>query len=242
MRSQALFSVLPYASLALFAAGLVIRYLLIRPSSAPVTEGEGDASRGMARGAAWRPAFALIFLGHLLGAILPKAVLAWNTSPARLYGLEAIALATGLAALREWTGMLRRHLMPDAGTLSAELADAALLSIVGVALASGLFTALVHRWGSSWGVITLTPYARSILRGRPLPELASQLPYLAQLHVAAALAALIALPWTGPGRILVVGLHRALRAAGRPIATATLAAETWLRRRDPRPWIWPDED
>jgi nitrate reductase gamma subunit len=230
MRSQALFAVFPYATLALFAAGILIRYLLIRPRSAAATDGEDDASREMARGVVWRAGVALLFLGHLLGAILPKGVLAWNTSPGRLYAVEAAALAAGVAALLGWSGLLRRHLTRTAGSLSAEFADAALLSIVGVALASGLLTALLHRRGSSWGVITLTPYARSILRGRPLTELASQLPYVAQLHVAAAFAALVVLPWTRLGGILVVGLHRALRAAGRPIATAALATEAWLRR------------
>jgi nitrate reductase gamma subunit len=242
MRSQALFAVFPYAGLALFAAGVVIRHLLDRPRSAAAPQGEDRASPEMARGVVWRAGVALLFLGHLLGAILPRGVLAWNASPGRLYAAEAAALAAGVAALLGWSGLVRRHLTRTAGSLPAELADAALLSIVGVALASGLLTALLHRWGSSWGVITLTPYARSILRGRPLTELASQLPYVAQLHVAAAFTALIVLPWTQPGRLLVVGLHRALRAAGRPIAAAALAAETWLRRRDPRPWIWPDED
>jgi len=242
MTPSALFAVLPYAALAAFGAAIAIRYLLawkrMDAGSEPAPPGTREAFRG---GPLWRAGVALLFLGHLLGVVLPRGVLAWNVSPARLYLLEGLAFASGVAALLGWTRLVWRHL-GRTGSLAAELAETAFLSLLGLALASGLMTAVFHRWGSSWGVMTLTPYAWSLLRGRPLTDLASQLPYLVHLHVAAALAALVIAPWTRLGAFLVAALHRVFQAMGRPVATLGAAVEAWFRRRNPAAWIWPDED
>jgi nitrate reductase gamma subunit len=184
----------------------------------------------------------LLLLGHLAGLFFPRWVLTWNTGPTRLYLLELVAFASGVAALLGWLGLLWRHLGRSSAQWAAEMADTAFLSLFGLALGSGLATAALHRWGSSWGVVTLTPYARSLLRGRPVTELASQLPFLARLHMAAAFAALALVPATRLGVLLVVALHRVLEVMGKPIAPCTRVLEAWLRKHDPRPWIWPDED
>jgi len=242
MRSEPLFAVGPYIALALFAAALAARYLLARRRMATSAEGTLGGRGAFQGGALWRAGVALLVLAHLAGMLLPKGILASNVSPTRLYLLEGVAFASGLAALLGWIGLIWRRLRRGEGSRAQDLADVAFLSILGVALASGLLTAVLHRWGSSWGVMILTPYALSVLRGRPVAELASQLPYLAQLHVAAAFVALAVVPWTRLGAVFVMALHRALRATGKPVAAAAVALEAWLRKRDPRPWIWPDED
>ena len=243
MRSDFLFAVWPYVALALFALAVAIRYLLARRPMAVAAElgirGSSEAFRG---GVLWRAGVALLVLGHLAGMLLPKEILAWNVSPKRLYLLEGVAFSSGLAALVGWIGLIWRRLGRGEGSRAAETADVAFLSVLGVALASGLLTAVLHRWGSSWGVAILTPYTLSVLRGRPVADLARQLPYLAQLHVAAAFVALAVVPWTRLGAILVLALHRVLQAMGKPVAPAAVAVEAWLRKLDPRPWIWPDED
>ena len=243
MRSAAFFAVWPYVALALFAAAVAGRYLLARRRMATPTEDQIAENRQVFQGGAlWRAGVALLVLGHLIGLLLPKGILAWNASPTRLYELEGVAFASGLAALLGWIGLIWRRLRSGEGSRVHDLADMAFLSILGVALTSGLLTAVLHRWGSSWGAMILTPYALSVLRGRPVAELPSQLPYLAQLHVAAAFVALAVVPWTRLGAVLVMALHRAFRAMGKPVVVAAVALEAWLRKRDPRPWIWPDED
>jgi nitrate reductase gamma subunit len=243
MRSKALFAVWPYVALALFTAAIAVRFLLARRRMAAASgTGIPGKKESLWGGAMWRAGVALLVVGHLAGVLLPKWILAWNVSPPRLYLLEGVAFASGLAALLGWVGVMWRHLGRGEGSRAAELADIAFLSVLGVALASGLLTAVLHRWGSSWGVMILTPYARSVMRGRPVAELASQLPYLAQLHVAAPFLALAVLPWTRLGTVLVMALHPVLHAMGKPVAAAAVAVEAWLRKRDPWSWIWPDED
>lgn len=242
MKTSVLFSVGPYLALALFAAAAALRTLLTRQRLAAAERELFEGRRGWRGGALWRAGVGLLVLGHLAGFFFPKWILAWNASPTRLYLLELAALAAGVAALAGWLGLVWRHLGRGTRSLAAELADTAFLSLIGVGLVSGILAALLHRWGSSWGAMILTPYAASVLRGEPQPELATQLPFLVQLHVVAALAALAFAPLTRLGLLLSVALHRVLRAAGAPFVAGDLAVETWLQKHNPRPWIWPDED
>ena len=41
----------------------------------------------------------VVLVGHVVAFLVPQGVLAWNAAPARLYVLEAMALAAGLLAL-----------------------------------------------------------------------------------------------------------------------------------------------
>lgn len=242
MSPNALFAVWPYAAIGLFAGGTVLRCLLARSSLS--ADGRSSSSGGAASRsrAPWWIGVGIVAVGHLAGLLLPGPVLAWNASPRRLYALEAVAFASGLAALLWWAGRTWRQLRGGEARWAAEVAEICFLSALGVALASGLAMAALYRWGSSWGAMILAPYALSILRGRPVAELAAQLPYLAQLHVVAAGAALAVAPWTRPGALFALALRRALRELGRPFAAASGATEAWLRRRNPAAWLWPDED
>ncbi len=243
MSSNVLFAAWPYVALGTFAGGLVIRCLLVPRSSQAGSVEEGSGHGAPSRSSApWRIAAGVLALGHLAGLLLPKTILTWNASQGRLYSLEAVAFASGLASLLWWTGSTRRQLRRVETPWTAELGETAFLSALGVALTSGLAMALLYRWSSSWGVMILTPYAFSILRGRPDAELADQLPYLAQLHVTAGCAALAVAPWTRLGSLFALASRRALHAMGKPLAGAGLAIEAWLRRRNPAAWLWPDED
>jgi nitrate reductase gamma subunit len=241
MSGDTLFSVCPYVAAALFAAGLAVRYLWARRRT-PAASLPGHVTGPPWGGLLWRAGLAMLVVGHLAGLLFPDGILAWNVSPARLYLLEGAALASGVAALAGWSGLCWGHLRRGSGSRAAVLADTAFLSLLGVALASGLAMAVLHRWASSWGAMILTPYARSLLGGRPAAELATELPYLARLHVAVTFALLAVAPWTRLGTLVATALARWREAAGRRLAPVGVAALARLRKRDPRPWIWPEED
>jgi len=90
---------------------------------------------------------------------------------------------------------------------------------------SGLAIAVVYRWASTWSAATLTPYVLSIPAGAPRKEYVEALPFLVQLHVFTAPAALAAAPFTTTAGVLasrVVDLwRRAARAARRPARSET---------------------
>jgi nitrate reductase gamma subunit len=123
-----------------------------------------------------------------------------------------------------------------------ELSDTVFLTLLFVGVFSGLLVAALYRWGSSWGAITLSPYIVSLVRGNPTAGFAVQMPFLVRLHVFSAFAVLAVLPLTRTASFLVFALHRSFVVVGRPISAVVRAGEAWLRKHNPAPWLWPEED
>jgi nitrate reductase gamma subunit len=237
-----LFAGCPYIALSLLAIGLAVRYLLERKRMDAVkTEmAEGWSVFGGAN--VWRAGVALLFVVHAAILLLPHSVLAWDNNPVRLYLLEAIALVAGLAALAGWAKLTWKQVSHGNRSVITELSDTVFLALLLVAIASGVLMAVLYRWGSSWGAMVLTQYVVSILRGRPAPGLATQMPFFVQLHVFSAFAMLAVLPLTRLAAFFVFALHSVLALLGRPVSAAIHTAERWVRRHNPAPWLWPEED
>lgn len=242
MRMHFLFSVWPYMAFSLLAVGLAVRYLLeqkrmdtVRPEMAKAWNVFGGAN-------VWRTGVALLLVVHAIVLLLPQSVLTWNGDPLRLYLFEAIAFGAGLAALAGWVKLTWQQVSHSSRSVITELSDTVFLALLFVAIVSGVLMAALYRWGSSWGALVLTPYVASILRGRPAPGLATQMPFLVRLHVFSALAMVAVLPLTRLAAFFVFVLHSILALMGRPISAAVHAAERWLRRHNPAPWLWPEED
>jgi nitrate reductase gamma subunit len=246
MSTDVLFRVLPYVALVVLAAGLTIRYLRNVGRMGTLRAERGEAWASFGAGRLLRASLVALAVAHLVGLLAPRAVLAWDASPARLHFIEAVGMVVGLVALLGWGRVLWRHCGRHHPSRLGDLADSIFVSLVLVGMASGLATAIVYRWASSWGVVTLTPYAASLARGEPATAYAAEMPFLVQLHLVSAFGALALLPFTRLGPLLLVPFHRALVATAtrlaRPLAAAGRAAEDWLRRHNPGVWIWPKEE
>ena len=242
MRVSFLFAGWPYIALSLLAVGLAVRYVLEQKGIDAVRTEMAEAWNVFSSTNVWRAAIALLLLVHAAILLLPQSVLAWNNNPARLYLFEAIAFIAGLAALAGWVKLTWQQVSHGNRSVITELSDTVFLALLFVAIASGVLMAVLYRWGSSWGALVLTPYVASILRGRPAPGMATQMPFLVRLHVFSAFAMLAVLPLTRLAAFFVFALHSILALMGRPISAAVHAAERWLRRHNPAPWLWPEED
>jgi nitrate reductase gamma subunit len=241
MGNNSFFVVWPYVGLAMLVAGTLLRYLLALRQPAVLAADLADAKSFFWGKLWWSTVFALL-AGHLAGLLFPQAILSWNTSPVRLYLLEGLTFAAGLGALISGAALVWRHLGKPTGSLLTELFDSVFLALLLVILVSGLLVAALYRWGSSWGVITLAPYAMSLLRGQPLPDLAAQMPFLVRLHVLATFSALAIVPLTRLATFPVVALHSCLVLLGRPVRAGGNAINTWLSKRNLNAWFWPEED
>jgi nitrate reductase gamma subunit len=237
-----LFSVWPYMSFSLLAVGMAVRYLLEQKRMDAVKTEMAEAWSVFGGANVWRAGVALLLVVHAAILLLPQFVLAWDRYPVRLYLLEGIAFIAGLAALAGWAKLTWRQVSHGNRSVITELSDTVFLALLLVAIASGVLMAALYRWGSSWGALVLTPYVASILRGRPAPGLAMQMPFLVRLHVFSAFAMLVVLPLTRLAAFFVFALHSTLALMGRPVSAAIHAAERWLRRHNPAPWLWPEED
>jgi nitrate reductase gamma subunit len=147
-----------------------------------------------------------------------------------------------MAALAGCVALIWRHLERTNRSAITELSDTIFVALVLLGILSGLLMAVLHRWGSAWGALILTPYMASLLKLRPAAGLVMQTPFLVRLHVFSVFAMLAVLPLTRLAAFLIFALHSTLTLLGRPISATGRAAESWLRRHNPSAWLWPEED
>jgi len=125
----------------------------------------------------------LILLGHLAALIVPSGFELWNRVPVRLYLLEATGLALGLWTAFGLVVLLDRRIRHHRIQAVTSRMDVAVLSLLAVQVASGLWIAIGYRWGSYWGTSVLVPYMRSILTLSPDASYVTPLPLVLQIHV-----------------------------------------------------------
>src|SRR2546425_13148814 len=186
--------------------------------------------------------YTTLFRSHLVGLWFPRGILLWNGSTIRLLLLEGFAFAVGLLALAGWASLMWRDLGRSSQSPTSELLDTIFLSLLFLGILSGLLVAGLYRWGSSWGVMTLTPYVVSLLQGRPAPSFVIEMPFLVRLHIFSAFCAVAVLPLTRLAGVFVWALHHGLELIAWPISAASQRAEAWLRKHNPASWLWPEED
>jgi len=239
-----LFLALPYMALLILIVGLVIRYVAARRRPDGARAATSTALQLFRGRVAWRIGIVVTVILHLAGLAIPRDILAWNGAPLRLYLLEGSGFLFGVIALIGW-GQIMWRFLDRGGSLRAglaELADGILLSLFGLAVASGLVTAVLYRWGSSWAVGTLTPYMRSLATASPTTALVDQLPFLARLHTLSWFAVMAVLPFSSAALIVVTAIHRGLLVVGRPFEAMAAAGRRGLAKLDPSRWLWPEED
>jgi nitrate reductase gamma subunit len=240
-----LFLAFPYIAVLVLLLGLGIRHamMLRRPDTA-----RGDAGAAwqlFSGGPAWRVGLIGTVILHLLVVVAPHAVLSWNSSPMKLYVLEGAGLALAVLALIGWIQIMRGYLARGAGrarTTAGEFADGILLSLLGLAILSGIVTAVLYRWSSSWTAGTVAPYLRSLLVGVPATELIEELPFLARLHTLAWFAVIALVPFTSFALVIVSIAHRILHAISRPFEAGAQAGRRAAAKLSPARWLWPEED
>jgi nitrate reductase gamma subunit len=240
MKSEFLFGIFPYVALGLLAAGILLRYFLLKGNA--VSAEVSQARIVFASGRLWLGSLLLLIAAHLIMAAAPQSLLLWNASRTRLYLLESVAFAAGVAALAGWLALLWRNLKRHGGSLLPELSDMVMLALLFVGITSGLLLAAFYRWGSSWGAMVLTPYLTSLLGGKPEAGLVVQMPFLVRLHVFSLFAAIAITPATRLGSVIVAILQAILAGVSKPLTATGRAAAAWARKHNPSPLFWPEED
>jgi nitrate reductase gamma subunit len=242
MNRNLLFFAWPYVATSLFLTGIVVRYLLERKNATAVKEEVSEAWAVFRGSRVWRVSVIVLLVGHAGALLFPQTLLAWNRIPERLYLLEAFALTAALLTAAGGAMLLWRYLGRSNRSAITELADTILIALLLVGIFSGLMMAVLYRWASSWGALVLTPYIASLLRGKPAAELAVQMPFVVRLHVFSTFAAIAVLPLTRLAAFFIFAINAGMGLLARLISAAGHPAEEWLRRHNPAPWLWPEED
>jgi nitrate reductase gamma subunit len=241
MENSSLFGILPYVAVGLLVVGTLVRYVLAARQPSALAEDVADAKAVFGGRLFWISIF-LLSAAHLAGLLSPSGILSWNSSPGGLYLLEGLCFVAGLAGVVSCATLVWRHLGRSSRSRVVEGADTVFLATLFTVLVSGLLIAVFYRWGSSWGAMTLVPYVASVFRGQPTVGLATEMPFLVQLHMLATFAMIALIPFTRLSTFLVAAMHGCVALMGRPARAAVNAAVAWSRKHDPAAWFWPEED
>jgi nitrate reductase gamma subunit len=190
------FVILPYVSLAiLVAVGLYRR--IYRPFTGSSISSQLLERKKLYWGSIpFHYGIVIVLLGHLLALLLPSGLRLWNAVPIRLYLLEATGLALGLWALLGLVILLWRRLGEKRVRVVTTPMDIALLLLLLVSVVTGVLTASVYRFGSSWFTAVFTPYLWSLVTFQPQVSLVAPLPWVIKLHVINFFVMLIVFPFS----------------------------------------------
>lgn len=125
----------------------------------------------------------MVLGGHLLAFLIPRQILLWNSRPLRLYVLEVSGLIFALIALLGVSGALIRRLTSPKVRAVTTAADWSVDVLLLFQLASGIYIALVHPWGTSWFAASVSPYLWSLVRFHPDISYLATLPLALKLHL-----------------------------------------------------------
>lgn len=194
--AQLLFGAFPYVAILLAAVVTPWRYFGNRFSYSSLSSQFLENRRLFWGSVPWHYGILFVLTGHLVGFLIPRAVLAWNGVPLRLYVLEGTALAFGLLALWGLILLVIRRAAAARIRAVTSAMDVVLLLVLLAQVAAGVGIAVFYRWGSSWYAGFAVPYLWSILRLSPDVALVAHLPFLVQFHVVGAFVVLALLPFT----------------------------------------------
>lgn len=207
-----LFMVLPSIAIVSFFAGSLYRYFYhgfqVSSLSSQILE-----SRILFFGS--RPfhwGIVTLLLGHLIGFLIPRQVLAWNNIPLRLYILEITAMAFALLTISGLGVLIYRRITVRRVTLVTSKMDVFVFVMLVLVVITGIYTAFFFRWGSSWFATVMTPYIRSVFLLNPDTAAVAALPLMVKLHMISAFIFIGMIPYTRIIHFLVYPLHYLFRA------------------------------
>jgi nitrate reductase gamma subunit len=201
------FVILPYLALLSLIGGGIYRYFYqgFRVSSLSSQLLENQLLFFGSRPFHW--GIVTLFIGHLIGFLIPSGVLAWNQKPLRLYVLEIAALAFALLTLTGLAILIYRRITVKRISVVTTKMDVFVFVILFTAIFTGIYTAFFFRWGSSWFATVMTPYLRSVFLMNPDTSAVVTLPFMVKLHVVTAFIIFGMIPFTRLIHMLVYPVH-----------------------------------
>lgn len=196
MTDLILFGVFPYVAVALAVAVGIYRYTVDRYSWSSQSS-QFLESRVLFWGSVpWHYAILLILLAHLLAVLFPAGWGVLLGRPIRLYFLEVTGMALGLSTVLAIVLLLIRRLTDARLAAVTTRIDWAVLVLLLLQVATGVYIAFTLRWGGVWYVHTATPWLRSLLTLQPEVQYLAVLPTVVKLHAFNAFLLVALLPFS----------------------------------------------
>lgn len=219
------FGALPYVAMVLFLGVSIWRYRRDPFSFSSLSSQFLESRRLFWGSVPFHVGILTLFLGHLLGFLLPRELTAWNRAPMRLFVFEASGLIAGLLTLVGLFGLILRRASAARLRVNTSPTDLLVYALLLFQIITGLWVTLGLRWGSAWYTQAVVPYLRSIFRFQPEIQRMADLPLLAQLHVIGAFVLFAAFSFTRLVHVLVAPV---------PYLWRPLQVVIWNRKRGER--------
>jgi nitrate reductase gamma subunit len=145
-----------------------------------------------------------VLTGHILGLLIPRDVLWFNSVPARLYFLEVTGLIFALLTLVGLFAAILRRMGESKIRRVTTISDWVVFVLLVIQVISGIWVALFHPWGSSWFAATASPYLWSLLKLNPEIGPIAAMPLAVKIHIVNAYALIGFFPFTRLVHVLVV--------------------------------------
>lgn len=203
MLDYLLFGALPYAALAVFLIGSIYRYTKsgFQVSSLSSQFLEGRQLFFGSQFFHW--GMVMLFLGHLIGFLIPSAVMAWNGSPVRLLVLEFSAFGFAISSLIGLALLIKRRATTKRIQMVSNKMDYVVYLVLLVQIISGIGIAYFGRWGSNWFASVMSPYLYSVFAFNPNVDVIAQLStsnamalLMVKTHIASAFLIIGIIPFT----------------------------------------------
>lgn len=201
--NQVLLGVLPYAAMLLFFLGTVYRYRAQSFSYSSLSSQFLENRQHFWAVVPFHYGIITVLAGHLVAFLVPRQILLWNAKPLRLYILEASALAFGVLTLIGLVGIVARRITESKVAVVTSRADWVLYALLLIQVASGVYVAVVHPWGSSWFAAAAAPYLWSLVKLQPDVATVAALPFAVRLHIVNAWLMIAFFPFTRLVHVLV---------------------------------------
>jgi nitrate reductase gamma subunit len=146
----------------------------------------------------------VVLAGHVVGLLIPRTVLAWNSRPLRLYVLEVTALVFGLLTVIGLAALIGRRATNGRLRTVTSAGDWLILALLMAQVGGGVLIAVLYPWGSSWYAALGAPYLWSIVRLHPDVALVAALPWPIKFHIINAFLIVAVFPFTRLVHILVI--------------------------------------
>lgn len=146
----------------------------------------------------------VVLAGHVVAFLFPKELLLFNSRPLRLYILETSALIFGLLTLVGLVSAVVRRIQEPKVRKVTGVSDWVLFAMLLLQVASGIYIAVFHPWGSSWFAASVTPYLWSLVKLSPDFSTIAAMPHAVKLHIVNAYLVIGFMPFTRLVHVLVV--------------------------------------
>jgi nitrate reductase gamma subunit len=201
---ELLFAILPYIAFFTFFLVTIERYRRGRYSYSSLSSQFLENRQHFWSLVPFHYGILVVLAGHILGFLIPREILLWNSVPLRLYFLEITGLTFALLTIVGLvSGLLRRLNQPKVRMVTSR-ADWVVLFLLLIQVATGIYIALRHPWGSSWYASSASPYLWSLLKFNPDISYVAAMPHIVKTHIVGAYLLIGYFPFTRLVHILVV--------------------------------------